>query len=57
MALTKLTRLDIVPIDGNQFTDEFVTWITNQVDIINEDLTLLDTLLMSIDARLIAGGL
>ncbi len=57
MALTKLTRLDNVPIEGNKFTDEFNLWITNQVDIINEDLALLDTLLASIDARLIAGGL
>lgn len=57
MALTKLTRLDSVPVEGNQFTDEFMVWITNQVDIINEDMALLDTLLASIDARLIAGGL
>lgn len=57
MALTKLTRLDNVPIEGNQFTNEFRVWITNQIDIINEDLSLLDTLLASIDARLIAGGL
>lgn len=57
MALTKLTRLDNVPIANEKFTDEFKVWITNQVNIINEDLTLLDTLLASIDARLIAGGL
>ncbi len=57
MALTKLTTLDSVPVEGNQFTDEFEMWITNQIDIINQDLTLLDTLLASIDARLIAGGL
>ncbi len=57
MALTKLTRLDNPPIEGNNFTDDFTVWITNQIDIINEDLTLLDTLLASIDARLIAGGL
>jgi hypothetical protein len=52
-----LTRLDTVPIDGNDFTAEFNMWVTNQVDIINQDLELLDDLLASIDARLIAGGL
>lgn len=57
MALTKLTRLDNVPISNEKFTDEFKVWITNQVDIINQDMDLLDTLLASIDARLIAGGL
>ena len=57
MALTKLTRLDNVPVEGNQFTDEFRVWVTNQVDIINYDLGLLDALLLSIDARLTAGGL
>lgn len=57
MALTKLTRLDSCPIEGEDFTPEFKVWITNQVDIINSDLALLDTLLASIDARLIAGGL
>jgi hypothetical protein len=57
VALTKLTRLDTVPIDGNDFTAEFNMWVTNQVDIINQDLELLDDLLASIDARLIAGGL
>lgn len=57
MALTKLTRLDNPPVEGNDFTDEFRVWITNQIDIINEDLALLDTLLASVDARLIAGGL
>lgn len=57
MALTKLTRLDNCPIENENFTDEFRVWITQQVDIINQDLQLLDTLLLSIDARLTAGGL
>lgn len=57
MALTKLQRLDNVPTEGNTFTPEFEIWITNQVDILNEDMATLDTLLASIDARLIAGGL
>jgi len=57
VAVTKLTRLDNPPVDGEDFTDEFTLWITNQVDIINEDLSLLDTVLASFDARLIAGGL
>ncbi len=57
MAQTRLTRLDSVPIEKEEFTDEFRVWITQQVDIINEDLQLLDTLLLSIDARLTAGGL
>ena len=57
MALTKLTRLDTPPIEGNAFTDEFTIWITNQIDIINEDIALIDALFASVDARLIAGGL
>jgi hypothetical protein len=57
VALTKLTKMDSCPIQGEDFTPEFKVWITNQVDIINFDLELLDTLLASIDARLIAGGL
>ena len=57
VALTKLQVLDNCPVDGNQFTDEFRVWITQQVDILNYDIQLVDSLLASIDARLTAGGL
>ena len=57
MVLIKLQRLDNVPVEGNPFTPEFMVWITQQVDILNQDMAILDNLLFQIDARLTAGGL
>lgn len=57
MAVEKLTRIDAVPIRYEDFTPEFNLWLTNLVDIINENYQLLDTILASFDARLTAGGL
>lgn len=57
MALPRLIRLDNCPVENEKFTEEFRVWITNQVDIINQDLERLDGLLQSINQRLINGGL
>ena len=57
MVLTKLTRIDNVPVEGEDFTPEFKQWVTNLVNILNEDMQLIDDMLVVIDARLTAGGL
>lgn len=57
MVLTKLTRMDNCPIQDNPFTNEFMVWITQQVDILNQDMQFIDDMLVVIDARLTAGGL
>lgn len=33
-----LNRVDAVPVAGTEFTFEFEQWITNLVDVLNEDL-------------------
>jgi hypothetical protein len=57
VALTRLVRLDNAPVEDENLSDDFKTWLANQVDIINSNYEELDNLLASIDARLTAGGL
>lgn len=52
-----LTSLDNVPIEGEQFSPEFKSWITKQIDSLNYNIELLNQTILSINARLIAGGL
>jgi ABC-type transporter Mla subunit MlaD len=56
MALPSLPRIDNVPIESEDFNDDFEKWITNLVDNLNSILDQLDSNLAAIDARLIACG-
>lgn len=52
-----LDTFDNVPVEDNNFTAEFIQWITNQINILNYDIILLNQTIADINARLIAGGL
>lgn len=56
MDLRFLQRIDSVPIDYEQFSPEFVQWVTNLVDLINYDLNVIQQDIAILDARLTAIG-
>ena len=52
-----LPRVDSAYIYDSQFTEDYKKWLANLVDTLNSALSLIEDELMSVDARLTAGGL